>query len=133
MNYSFRQIRASGSGGLLAWFPGMRRSSTEGDLSRISCRITPAPCRRAALGSRDERGRAGRGMRAQQDRRSRLLAEVEVRVQVAQDARVLADVRARVGAAVGLRVEPRSVQEVVLDELVVGVEGQDLGVDVSSL
>jgi hypothetical protein len=65
------------------------------------------------------------------DRRSGFLGEVEVRGQVAEDGGVLADVGPRVGAAVGLGVQPRAVQEVVLDELVEGVEGQRLVVDVA--
>jgi len=58
----------------------------------------------------------------QEERWAGFLAEVEVGDQVAQDRRVLADVRARVGPAVGGRVEALATQEVVLDELGVGVE-----------
>jgi hypothetical protein len=39
----------------------------------------------------------------------------------------------RVGAALGGRVKPLSAEEVVLDEVVVGVEAQDLLVDMAAL
>src|SRR4051794_37191250 len=60
---------------------------------------------------------------------SRLLMEVEVTGEVAEDLSVLPDVRPAVGAAVGLRVEPLAVDEVVLDELEVRVEAEGLVVD----
>jgi hypothetical protein len=77
------------------------------------------------------RGRAGRWVGGEDDRRARFLVEVEIGGQVAEDPAVLTDIGARIGAAVRLRVEPRSVQEVVLDELVVGVERQGLVIDVT--
>ena len=46
---------------------------------------------------------------------------------------VLADVGPRVGPAVGRGFEPLAAQEVVLDELVVGVEAEGLVVDVARL
>ena len=72
-------------------------------------------------------------MLRQDQRRPRLLVEVEVGDEVAEDGRVLADVGARVGAAVGRRVEALAAEEVVLDELDVGVEAQRLVVDVALL
>ena len=59
--------------------------------------------------------------------------EVEVGGDVAEDRVVLADVGAGVGAAVGGGIEARAVDEVVLDELRVGVEAEDLVVDVALL
>src|SRR6266550_34288 len=69
-------------------------------------------------------------VRGQQDCGPGRLAEVEVRGQVAEDARVLADVGSRVGTAVRRGIQPGPAEEVVLDELVVRVEGQRLVVDV---
>ncbi len=57
------------------------------------------------------------------------LAEVEVPGQVAEDPLVLAHVGPRVGAAVGLGVQPGPAQEVVLDELEVGVAAVHLVID----
>ncbi len=51
------------------------------------------------------------------------------RRQVAEHRHVLADRRPRVGPPVRRRVEPQTAEEVVLDELGVGVEAQDLVVD----
>src|SRR5947209_17988793 len=68
-------------------------------------------------------------MRVQDQRPPRLLREVEVLDEVAEDRRVLAYVWARVGPSVGSWIEPLSVQEVVLDELGVGVDAQRLVVD----
>ena len=51
--------------------------------------------------------------------------------EVAEHRRVLAHVGPRVGAAVGRWVEPLAAEEVVLDELGVGVEAQRLVVDVA--
>ena len=57
----------------------------------------------------------------------RALVEVEVGHQVPEDRTRSLARRARVGAAIGRRVEPLAVQEVVLDELVVGVEATASG------
>ena len=54
-------------------------------------------------------------------------------VEVAEDRVVLAHVGPGVGAAVGGGIEPGAVEEVVLDELGVGVEAEDLVVDVALL
>src|SRR6516164_8182009 len=79
------------------------------------------------------RGWPGRWMGGEQHRGPGRLAEVEVREQVAEDRGVLADVAARVGTPVGRGVQPGPAQEIVLDELVVRVEGQGLVVDVARL
>src|SRR5438067_5642784 len=60
------------------------------------------------------------------------LMEVEISYQVPEDLHVLPHVWPRVGSAVGARIDPPAAQEVVLDERVVGVEGQHLVVDESS-
>src|SRR4051794_12288518 len=83
----------------------------------------------AAIAARLPLSFAKAGPRRQQQRRPRLLAEVEVADEVAEDRHVLAHGRARIGPTVSPRVEPFPVQEVVLDELHVGVEAQDLVVD----
>src|SRR5579875_233531 len=71
----------------------------------------------------------GLGMDREDQRRPGLLVEVEVFDQVAQLGGVLAYVGARVGPSVGGRVEALAVQEVVFDELDVGVEAERLVVD----
>src|SRR5579859_6250068 len=63
----------------------------------------------------------------------RLLAEVEVLRQVAEDRAVLPDIWPAIRAPVGLRVEALAGQEVVLDELEVSIERQRLVVDVARL
>src|SRR5205085_8534366 len=82
---------------------------------------------RAAL-ERPARAHLAR-VRRQEERAPRLLPEVEVLDEIAEDLRVLADVGATVRPPVGLRVDAPSVQEVVLDELEVGVEAEGLVVD----
>ena len=70
-------------------------------------------------------------MQRQEERRPRLLVKLK---SFARSPRIFAFSRTvgpRVGAAVGRRVEPRAVEEVVLDELEVGVEAQRLVVDVA--
>src|SRR5919201_3325190 len=67
--------------------------------------------------------------RREDERRPRLLREVEVADEVPELRRALPHVGARVGAAVRARVEPLTLQEVVLDELHVCVERQRLVVD----
>src|SRR5689334_6514662 len=69
------------------------------------------------------------GMRVKDQRPPRFLLEVEVLDEVAEDLRALANIRSRIGTPVRLRIEPRPAEEVVLDELRVGVEAQDLMVD----
>jgi putative ABC transport system permease protein len=67
--------------------------------------------------------------RGQQNRRRRLLTEVEVPRQVSQHLRIFANVRTRIWPPVRFRVQTGAVQEVVLDEPVEGVERQRLVVD----
>src|SRR5215831_18826492 len=66
-------------------------------------------------------------------RRSWLLVEVEVGLDIAELAGVFTHVRSGIRSSVGLRVKTLSVQEVVFDELRVGVEAQRLMVDVPGL
>src|SRR5436309_15694127 len=68
-------------------------------------------------------------MRIQNERWARPLREVEVARERAEDRFVLADVGARIRAAVGARVDALATEEVVLDELDVGVEAERLMVD----
>src|SRR5205809_2677824 len=70
-----------------------------------------------------DRRRAGRRMGVQDQRRERLLGEVELVPQVAQLVHVLPHGWPGVWAAVGLGVEPLTTQEQILDELEVRVEG----------
>jgi hypothetical protein len=65
----------------------------------------------------------------QDQRRTRSLVEVEVAAQIARKGQVLAHIRPGVGPPVRPWVKPLSAQEIVLDELVVGVEGHRLMVD----
>src|SRR5262245_8575552 len=69
--------------------------------------------------------------RFQDERPPRLLVEVEVPGEVPEDADPLAHGRARIRPPVRLLVESLLTQEVVLDELRVGVEAQCLVVDVA--
>src|SRR5260370_16097479 len=62
---------------------------------------------------------------------ARLLLEIEVLAQVAQDLGPLAHVRAGIGTAIGSRVQALAGQEVVLDELQVRVEAQRLMIDIA--
>src|SRR5262245_20781145 len=71
------------------------------------------------------------GRRVQDHRLSRLLVEVELVGEVAQDGDFLTDRRARVRPAVGGRVEPLPAQEPVLDQLQIRVERERLAVDVA--
>ena len=75
------------------------------------------------------RRRVGRRVGIQQDRRPQRLAEVEVLGQVAEDRLVLTHIRPGVGAAVGQRIEAAAAEEIVLDELQVGVAAEGLVVD----
>src|SRR5579862_1953872 len=75
---------------------------------------------------------AGRRMEREDQRRPRLPGEVEVAHEVTEDGLALADVGPRVGPAVGLRVEALTAEEIVLDELEVGVEAERLVVDVAA-
>ena len=61
------------------------------------------------------------------------MPEVELVAEVAEDPDLLAHGRARVGTAHRPGIEPRAVQEQVLDELQVRVEGQHLAVDGAGL
>src|SRR5262249_35569904 len=78
-----------------------------------------------------DRRRVGRRVERQQHRRARNLAEVEVGRQVAEQRQILAHAGPGVGAAVGGGVEPGAAEEVVLDELQVGVAAERLVVDVA--
>src|SRR5690242_1387035 len=77
-------------------------------------------------------GRVGWRVGGQQDRGAGRLAEVEVPAELAEHRLVLTDVGAPVGTAVGGRIEAGGAEEVVFDELQVGVTGQDLVVDVAA-
>src|SRR5579884_2675105 len=68
----------------------------------------------------------------QDHRRERLLPEVEVAYEVAEQPLVLADVGARVGTAVRPRIQTLAAEEVVLDELQVRVEAVHVVVDVAA-
>ena len=74
---------------------------------------------------------AVRRVEREDQRRAGFLVEVEVSARLPRIFDVLADVGARVGAAVGRGFESPAVQEVVLDELQVGVEAERLVVDVA--
>src|SRR5882757_6232317 len=76
-----------------------------------------------------DRGRVGRRVGWQQERRPRWLVEVEVVDQVAELWHVLPHVGTGIGAPVRLRVEPGAAEEVVLDELQEGVAAERLMVD----
>src|SRR5437870_4776072 len=76
---------------------------------------------------------SGPRVRLQNQGRSRWLREVEVVREVAEDGDVLAHRRARVGSTVGARIEALSAEEVVFDELEVGIEAQRLMVDEPAL
>src|SRR6267154_6336804 len=73
--------------------------------------------------------RIGWRVRGQQQRRAGRLAEVEVVEQIPEDRGVLADVGPGIGPAIGRGVEPGAAEEVVLDELQVGVAAEDVVVD----
>src|ERR1035438_3538943 len=81
---------------------------------------------RLAAEVRRDAGRVRGRVRGQQDRRARGLVEVEVLVDVAEDGFILADVGAGIGPAVGGGVEPVAAEEVVLDELQVGIAAERL-------
>src|SRR5438094_3286004 len=57
------------------------------------------------------------------------LVEVKVAHEVAEDAGILAYVQSRVRPSVRGRIEPLTIEKIILDELVVSVEGKDLVVD----
>src|SRR5262249_42477390 len=75
------------------------------------------------------RGRVG----GQQERLAWRLGEVEVLVKAAQHRQRLPDVTTRAAAAVGLGGEPGAAEEVIFDELQVGVSAERLMVDVALL
>src|SRR5262249_56742230 len=68
-------------------------------------------------------------VRAEDQRSPRLLLEVEVLDEVAEDRRAFTYVGPRIGTPVRLRIEPPPAEEVVLDELRIRVEAQRLMVD----
>src|SRR5207253_3778997 len=76
-------------------------------------------------------GSAVRRVQRHQLRLAGVLREVELADEVAEQLCVLADDGARVGPAVRLWVEPLAAEEVVFDELQVGVERECLVVDVA--
>ena len=75
--------------------------------------------------------RIGGRVGGQQQRREGGLAEIEVLGQVAQDRLVLADVGPGIWAPIGRGIKPGAAEEVVLDELQVGVAAVCLVVDVT--
>src|SRR5438552_5258437 len=86
--------------------------------------------RRIQTGGRTKRpGQRGGWVDRENDRLTRWLVEVEVEGEIAEDARVLTNVHSRVRASVGSWVEPLTIEKVILNELVIGVEGQGLMVD----
>src|SRR5579875_2175448 len=70
-------------------------------------------------------------MEGEHDRRARRLREVEVVDKVAQDGNVLAHSRTWVWTPIGCRVEALAVQEIVFDELQIGIEAERLVVNVA--
>src|ERR1700676_14679 len=104
------------------------------DICNPATRVIPGggPWRRAPPSPRREPtwlrcpGEGCHRMHRQDHRGPWRLREVEVRGQVAQDADVLAHRGPRVGTAVGERIDALSIEEHVLDELVVGVEAEGL-------
>src|SRR5262249_62129739 len=68
-------------------------------------------------------------VRVEDQRLARLLLEVEVADEGAEDRLVLANLGTRVGTPVRRRVQPLAAEEVVLDELRIGVEAERLMVD----
>src|SRR5580693_1825589 len=77
--------------------------------------------------------RVGRRVRRQEHRRAWRLVEVEVFKQVAEYGCIFPHVGPRIGPGICRRVEPGAAEEVVLDELEVGVAAEDLMVDVALL
>ena len=75
------------------------------------------------------RRRSRRRVQRQRHRRERILREVELLRQVAEDRDVLPHRGARVRTPVGLGIEPLPAQEQILDELQIGVERQRLVID----
>ena len=73
--------------------------------------------------------KVGLRARIQQQGPTWLLHEVEVANERAEYRLVLADVRSRIRTTIGRRIQPLSAQEIVFDELRVGVEAQGLVVD----
>src|SRR5947209_8857223 len=71
-------------------------------------------------------------MHWQDHRRPRKLPEVEVLAEISEQQVVLADVGPGVWAAVGGGIQPFAAEEVVLDELVVGIVAEYLMVDVAA-
>src|SRR5581483_10071468 len=65
--------------------------------------------------------------------RTRRLSEIEVLQQVAELRESLADIRARVWAAIGPGVKALATEEIVFDELDVGIKAQYLVINVSLL
>src|SRR5690242_16855829 len=77
----------------------------------------------------DERHARWTGVQDQS--RQRRLAEVEVVYQIAQGTGALPDIRTRVTPSVRGRVEPGVMKKVIFYELDVGVERQDLLIDIA--
>src|SRR5579859_4613323 len=65
----------------------------------------------------------------QDDWRAWRLCEIEISGQVAQNSRILPHIWTRIGTPIGLRIEPRATQEIILDELEVGIKAQGLVID----
>src|SRR5262249_27318448 len=103
-----------------------RSEAPETGLFYASTSLVPAETRSSALiwaGLRESvEGRVER----EDERGSGLRVEVEVVGEVAEDGCVLTDVWAGIGASVCLRVDARATEEVVFDELEVGVLAEDL-------
>src|SRR5439155_10805228 len=118
----------------------VRRDDVAGDLrAAVTDRLLPAHGRGRAARRRvrhrgwegNARGERRGRMHRQQEGRPRRLAEVEVGREVAEDRDAFAHVGSWVGTPVGAWVQPLAAEEVVLDELHVGVEAQGLVVDVT--
>ncbi len=70
-------------------------------------------------------------MQRKDQREPRHLREVEVAREITEYRHVLAHRRPGIGAAIGARIESLAVEEIIFDELRVGIEAQDLMVDVA--
>src|SRR5262245_62104204 len=110
---------------------GRYRAGPAGNGSwRASYRGGFRPARHTTCGPRD--GLLA-GCRVQDHRVARLLIEVELLGDVAELLDLFADRRPPVRAPVGLRIEPLTVEEAVLDQLEERVEAQGLVIDVALL
>src|SRR6202165_3854389 len=78
-------------------------------------------------------GERGHGMHRERRWRSRCLVEIEIGGEIPQNLETFPDVGSRIGSAIGVGVDPLTVQERVFDELVVGIEAENLVVDVALL